>query len=70
LPRHDGAQGSAGQIGGAGQLGRANGACDRRQFDERLRDQWARAKRDGTPLSLLLIDVDHFKKFNDPKSLS
>jgi diguanylate cyclase (GGDEF)-like protein/PAS domain S-box-containing protein len=41
------------------------GLANRRQFDERLRDEWARAKRDGTPLSLLLMDVDHFKKFND-----
>jgi diguanylate cyclase (GGDEF)-like protein/PAS domain S-box-containing protein len=41
------------------------GLTNRRHFDERLEDEWARAKRDGTPLSLLLIDVDHFKKFND-----
>ncbi|MBR1215358.1 diguanylate cyclase [Bradyrhizobium sp. JYMT SZCCT0180] len=41
------------------------GLANRRHFDERLSEEWARAKRDGTPLSLLLIDVDHFKKFND-----
>jgi diguanylate cyclase (GGDEF)-like protein/PAS domain S-box-containing protein len=41
------------------------GLANRRHFDERLSEEWARAKRDATPLSLLLIDVDHFKKFND-----
>lgn len=41
------------------------GIANRRHFDERLTEEWARAKRDGTPLSLLLVDVDHFKKFND-----
>jgi len=41
------------------------GLANRRAFDERLVDEWARARRDGTQLSLLLIDVDHFKKFND-----
>lgn len=40
------------------------GLANRRTFDERLAEEWARAKRDGTQLSLL-IDVDHFKKFND-----
>jgi len=41
------------------------GLANRRHFDELLQEEWARAKRDGTGLSLLLIDVDHFKKFND-----
>lgn len=41
------------------------GIANRRHFDERLAEEWARAKRDGTPLSLLLVDVDHFKRFND-----
>ncbi|MCJ9702942.1 MULTISPECIES: sensor domain-containing diguanylate cyclase [unclassified Bradyrhizobium] len=41
------------------------GLANRRAFDERLADEWARSRRDGTQLSLLLIDVDHFKKFND-----
>ena len=41
------------------------GLANRRHFDEMLETEWARAKRDDTPLSLLLIDVDHFKKFND-----
>jgi diguanylate cyclase (GGDEF)-like protein/PAS domain S-box-containing protein len=41
------------------------GLANRRHFDERLAEEWARAKRDGTQLSLLMIDVDHFKKFND-----
>src|SRR5216683_2943846 len=41
------------------------GIANRRHFDERLENEWARAGREATTLSLLLIDVDHFKKFND-----
>ena len=41
------------------------GIANRRHFDDRLQEEWARARRSGMPLSLLLIDVDHFKKFND-----
>ena len=41
------------------------GLANRRHFDESLIKEWARAKRDGTEISLILIDVDHFKKFND-----
>lgn len=41
------------------------GIANRRRFDEALEDAWRRARRDGDPLSLLMVDVDHFKPFND-----
>lgn len=41
------------------------GIANRRIFDEFLRREWLRAARDGTAISLILIDIDHFKKFND-----
>lgn len=41
------------------------GLSNRRCFDEVLLTEWQRASRGGTPLSLLMIDVDHFKKYND-----
>jgi diguanylate cyclase (GGDEF)-like protein len=41
------------------------GLPNRRAFDERLRREWRRAARQGSALSLLLVDVDHFKRFND-----
>ena len=37
----------------------------RRAFDEALALEFARGKRGATPLSLLFIDVDWFKRFND-----
>ena len=39
--------------------------ANRRRFDQRLAEEWRRCQREGHPLSLLMIDVDHFKAFND-----
>jgi len=36
-----------------------------RYFQDRLRQELAQAKRQSSPLSLILLDVDHFKKYND-----
>jgi len=41
------------------------GLFNRRAFLERLAEELARAKRNGSKLSLLLLDVDHFKRVND-----
>ncbi|MBC3954500.1 response regulator [Pseudomonas triticifolii] len=41
------------------------GLSNRRHFDEYLELEWRRATRDQTQLSLLMIDVDYFKAYND-----
>lgn len=41
------------------------GIANRRQFDARLAETWARQSRDAAPLALLLADVDCFKALND-----
>lgn len=38
---------------------------NRRGFDTALLREWARAKREGKPIALAMIDVDHFKLYND-----
>ncbi len=41
------------------------GACNRGAFDMALHREVSLARRQGTPLSLAVIDLDHFKKIND-----
>jgi diguanylate cyclase (GGDEF)-like protein len=41
------------------------GVANRRCFDETLAESWREAQRTRTPLALIMIDVDHFKKYND-----
>ncbi len=38
---------------------------NRRLFDEKLYSEFYRARRSGDPLSLIMLDIDHFKMFND-----
>lgn len=39
--------------------------ANRRSLDETLKKEWLRAKRLKTPISVLMIDIDHFKQYND-----
>jgi diguanylate cyclase (GGDEF)-like protein len=41
------------------------GALNRGAFEQRLESELARARRTATPLSLVVFDVDHFKRLND-----
>ena len=38
---------------------------NRRLFDQTLKTEWARAARRGEQIGLLMIDIDHFKEYND-----
>ena len=41
------------------------GITNRRQFDDFLDQEWRRAVRESSPLSLLMLDIDRFKSYND-----
>lgn len=41
------------------------GIANRRAFEEKLQQEWNLHAQTGAPLSIIMIDVDHFKKYND-----
>ncbi|MGN6519508.1 MAG: GGDEF domain-containing protein [Dokdonella sp.] len=41
------------------------GLANRRRFDEVVEREWAQAKASAQPLSLVMIDIDYFKQYND-----
>lgn len=41
------------------------GIANRRRFDQCLESEWHAARSSGLPLSLILLDLDHFKQYND-----
>jgi diguanylate cyclase (GGDEF)-like protein len=41
------------------------GLANRRHFNETIQQEWDRAKREQSAISLVFVDIDHFKPFND-----
>ena len=41
------------------------GLANRRCFDQHLEKEWSRCQRYGRPLSIVMLDIDHFKAYND-----
>lgn len=41
------------------------GIANRRQFDKTLKKEWSRAIRNRSPISLVMLDIDYFKPYND-----
>ena len=59
------AQSEADRLDALAHLDELTGAANRRSFDERLAAERSRALRTGESLSVCLLDLDHFKRYND-----
>ncbi len=46
-------------------LDAVTGIANRRNFDDGMDLEWRRLLREGGPLSLVMVDIDHFKEYND-----
>ncbi|MCG8342541.1 MAG: diguanylate cyclase, partial [Chlorobiales bacterium] len=53
------------RLAGLAAIDELTGLPNRRRFNRRLEEEWARATRTGSPLALVMMDVDHFKFYND-----
>ena len=53
------------EIEGLSRTDQLTGIANRRMFDQQIENEWRRSVRYQTPLSLLMIDVDKFKNYND-----
>jgi diguanylate cyclase (GGDEF)-like protein len=53
------------QVEALSQTDALTGIANRRRFDTRLDEEWTRVVRYGQTLGLLLVDIDHFKRYND-----
>lgn len=59
------AESEAGRLHVLAHLDELTGAANRRSFEERLVVEQARARRSGGELSICMLDLDHFKVYND-----
>jgi diguanylate cyclase (GGDEF)-like protein len=59
------AESEAGRLHLLAHLDELTGAANRRSFEERLAVEQARARRSGSELSICMLDLDHFKIYND-----
>lgn len=55
----------ASQLKASSYMDALTGIGNRRKFDETIHEEFHRALRDHTPLSLIMIDIDYFKAYND-----